>query len=65
MEVEREAKSHSCVLCQLDPSEWSYFALMICAVAAAWKVENPQPKVVRSVPTLAGIAGTVVQRECK
>ena len=60
-----ENEKHSCALCHLDPSEWSFYSLLICAVAAAWKLENPTPKIVRSVPTLAGIAGIVVQRECK
>ena len=63
MEVEKE--KHTCALCNLDPSEWSFYALLICSVAAAWKIENPCPPIVRQVPTLAGLSGTVVQRECK
>ena len=71
-------KSHTCILCTciapsegdartgiVDPSGWSYFSLLYCAVAAAWRLENPCLPVVRPVPTLAGLAGAVVERECK
>ena len=60
-----ENETHTCGLCQLHPTEWSFYAFFICAVAATWRLENPKPRVIRQVPTLAGIAGTVMQRECK
>ena len=74
---ENGKKSHICTLCVapsegdsrtgvVHPSEWSYFSILICAVAAAWKLENScLLLVVRPVPTLGGLAGTVVERKCK
>ena len=70
------AKGRTCTLCiapfegdtrtgLVDPSKWSYFSILICSVAAAWRLENPCQPVVQPVPTLAGLAGAVVQRECK
>ena len=59
--------THSCGLCvapsegRVDPSEWSYYALLICAVAAAWKVENP-PK---SMNSMQRLTARVVSEKCK
>ena len=61
---------HSCGLCvapsegRVDPSEWSYYALLICAVAAAWKVENP-PRSNNPMQRLTALAARVVSEKCK
>ena len=64
------SEEHVCGLCvapsegRVDPSEWSYYALIICAVAAAWKLENP-PKAINSLQRLTALAGRVVSEKCK
>ena len=53
-------KKHKCALCELHPSAWSTYALLICAVAAAWKAENSKPEPKALPPTLAALAGVQV-----
>ena len=53
-------KAHKCALCELHPSAWSTYALLICAVAAAWKAENSKPEPKALPPTLAALAGVQV-----
>ena len=61
---------HSCGLCvapsdgRVDPSEWSYYALLICAVASAWKVDNP-PKSWNYMQRLTALSARVVSEKCK
>ena len=62
--------THSCGLCvapsegRVDPSEWSYYALLICAVASAWKVDNP-PKSWNYMQRLTALSARVVSEKCK
>ena len=69
------APEHACALCvapsdervrscTVDPSEWSYYAILICAVAAAWRLENP-PKAIHSMTRLTALAARVVSEKCK
>ena len=58
------APSEGLVRCAVDPSEWNYYALLICAVAAAWKLENP-PKSMKPMQRLTALAARVVSEKCK
>ena len=66
---------HACSLCVapsegnarrgvVDPSEWSYYALLICAVASAWRLENP-PRRLEPMQRLTALAARVVSEKCK
>ena len=64
------APEHVCGMCvapsegRVDPSEWSYYSLLICAVAAAWKLENP-PRSMNPMQRLTALAARVVSEKCK
>ena len=67
--------NHSCGLCVapsegdacrgvVDPSEWSYYALLVCAVAAAWRADHLPPHT-QPLQRLTALAGKVVLDKCK
>jgi len=60
MDAVKSRKQHKCALCDMHPSAWSYYAFIICAVAAAWKGNNSKPQPKASLPTLAALAGVQV-----